>query len=162
MNASVSSIASCIRRSSILDLYRLWQLERACFSKDAYGILSLLNLSIAPDIVRLKAISERQLVGFVAMEFQPFDRANWIITIAVSPHFEGRGIGHTLLSSAEQLHDPHADRMKLTVRRSNERAISMYTHCGYRWTGTYRRYYHDGEDGLVMEKHWHNAESAVY
>ena len=42
--------------------------------------------------------------------------------------------------------------VKLTVRRSNVRAIALYDRCGYRWVSTVRGYYHDGEDGLIMEK----------
>ena len=43
-------------------------------------------------------------------------------------------------------------RMKLTVRMSNEPAISLYEQEGYRSVDIWKRYYNDGEDGLVMEK----------
>jgi ribosomal-protein-alanine N-acetyltransferase len=42
--------------------------------------------------------------------------------------------------------------MKLTVRMSNEPAISLYEKEGYRSVDIWKRYYNDGEDGLVMEK----------
>jgi ribosomal-protein-alanine N-acetyltransferase len=62
----------------------------------------------------------------------------------------GRGIGTALLLAAERLLGQQ--KIKLTVRRSNTRAIALYERCGYTWTNTFRRYYRDGEDGLVMEK----------
>jgi len=33
-----------------------------------------------------------------------------------------------------------------------EQSARHYQRCGYRWISTYRRYDHDSEDGLVMEK----------
>ena len=45
-----------------------------------------------------------------------------------------------------------ASRIKLTVRRGNIRAIGLYERLGYQHMSTTRRYYNDGEDGLIMEK----------
>ena len=42
--------------------------------------------------------------------------------------------------------------LKLTVRRSNARAIALYERMGYRFKHAIYRYYNDGEDGLLMEK----------
>ena len=42
--------------------------------------------------------------------------------------------------------------MKLTVRISNDAAISLYKKEGYRTVDIWKKYYNDGEDGLVMEK----------
>jgi ribosomal protein S18 acetylase RimI-like enzyme len=41
---------------------------------------------------------------------------------------------------------------KLTVRISNDNAISLYEQEGYRTVDIWKQYYKDGEDGLVMEK----------
>jgi ribosomal protein S18 acetylase RimI-like enzyme len=45
--------------------------------------------------------------------------------------------------------------MRLTVRLSNEGAISLYEKEGYRSVDIWKKYYNDGEDGLVMEKRLH-------
>jgi ribosomal protein S18 acetylase RimI-like enzyme len=42
--------------------------------------------------------------------------------------------------------------MKLTVRMSNQGAITLYEQEGYRSVDIWKQYYNDGEDGLVMEK----------
>ena len=42
--------------------------------------------------------------------------------------------------------------IKLTVRVSNQGAITMYEKMGYRTIDIWRGYYNDGEDGLVMTK----------
>ena len=151
-NAVIVGDTFTIRDASILDTVGIWRLERACFPKDAYDIFTLFNLSLAPNVMRLKAVVDNHLVGFIAGEVVRHDRAGWIITIGVSPDCQGRGIGRYLLSSAEQAMRSKVSSMKLTVRRSNTRAISLYEHTGYRWISTFRDYYHDGEDGLIMEK----------
>ena len=43
-------------------------------------------------------------------------------------------------------------RMRLSVRKSNERAISLYERRGYVQVGQWPRYYRGGEDALIMEK----------
>jgi ribosomal protein S18 acetylase RimI-like enzyme len=45
----------------------------------------------------------------------------------------------------------------LTVRISNDKAIALYEDEGYRTVDIWKRYYADGEDGLVMEKILHNS-----
>jgi ribosomal-protein-alanine N-acetyltransferase len=47
-------------------------------------------------------------------------------------------------------------RARLTVRLSNDKAISLYEKEGYRTIDIWKRYYNDGEDGLVMEKILHH------
>ena len=138
--------------AGVFDLVNVWRLERVCFPKDAYDLPTLFNLALMPNTLRLKAVADNQLVGYLAAEYQRYDHATWIITVGVTPQYEGRGIGHALMDCAEQHRQKGAERMKLTVRRSNERAIDLYRRCGYQWVGAYRGYYQDGEDGLIMEK----------
>ena len=100
--------------------------------------------------VRLKAIANGQLVGYLAAERSRAQHCGWIITVGVLPSHSGRGIGTALMLAAErELGQPS---VKLTVRSGNQRAIDMYERIGYRWRSTHHRYYRDGEDGLVMEK----------
>ncbi len=80
----------------------------------------------------------------------PPRRPDWIATIGVDPRYQGRGIGTALLRACEeQLKFP---TVKLTVRISNQRAIALYEKEGYRTVDIWKKYYNDGEDGLVMEK----------
>ncbi len=66
------------------------------------------------------------------------------------PEHAGRGIGTALLLAAENALGVGA--MRLTVRSSNLRAIAVYERAGYGHRGVHRRYYRDGEDGLIMQK----------
>ncbi len=136
--------------ASLLDLNALRKLERLCFDKDAWSLLDLIAVLSWPDVFRIKAVDDSQMIGFAAGETRHPHGEAWIATLAVDPRFQRRGIGQALLRRCES--QIQARRMKLTVRVSNLGAISLYEHEGYRTTDIWRGYYKDGEDGLVMEK----------
>jgi ribosomal-protein-alanine N-acetyltransferase len=152
MNAVVTHerTAYTIAETGLLDLPAVWRLNRACFRKDAYDLITLFNMSVMPRLTRLKAVADGRIIGYVAGEINKKEGCGWIITIGVHPNCTGNGIGASLLAEAERA--LRVPRVRLTVRRSNARAIALYERTGYKWVSTYRRYYHDGEDGLVMEK----------
>jgi ribosomal-protein-alanine N-acetyltransferase len=139
-----------IQAASLRDLGALRRLESAVFDKDAWPLLDLVAVLTWSDVVRLKAVIDHEMVGFVAGDPRPAQNAGWIATIGVDPRYQGQGIGRALLRACEaQLNYP---TVKLTVRISNERAISLYEKEGYRTVDIWTKYYNDGEDGLVMEK----------
>lgn len=139
-----------IVKASILDLNSLRILERESFAQDAWPLFDLIAVLTFPDVIRLKAMEGKKMVGFVAGDPRPHDGWGWIATIAVDPRFQRRGIGRALLEQCErQLGVPRA---RLTVRASNSGAISMYEQAGYLPIDVWKAYYNDGEDALVMEK----------
>jgi ribosomal protein S18 acetylase RimI-like enzyme len=136
--------------ASILDLNALRKLENESFGKDAWPLLDLLAVLTFGEVIRLKAVEDDQMAGFVAGDPHPREGWGWIATIAVDPRYRRRGIGRALLHACEaKLGVP---RSRLTVRISNEVAISMYKKDGYATTEIWNHYYNDGEDGMVMEK----------
>ena len=148
--AGAAGSAYAIDQARFLDLPAIRRLERACFPHDAYDFFTLLGMAVNPRLVRLKAMADGELVGYVAGEVQRRGEMGWIITIGVTPAYQGLGIGKALLLQTERA--MNVARVKLTVRSGNARAIALYGRCGYRWASTVRGYYHDGEDGLIMEK----------
>ncbi len=75
-----------------------------------------------------------------------------VLTIAVHPDFQGKGIGRLLLGRAlAEFHRCQSSFVALEVRRSNRSAIALYLRCGFRETGIRAGYYPDGEDALLME-----------
>jgi ribosomal-protein-alanine N-acetyltransferase len=136
--------------ASLRDLNSLRKLERICFEKDSWPLFDLIAVLTFPDVVRLKAVEDNQMVGFVAGDPRPSRGFSWIATIAVLPDYRQRGIGRALLHACEtQLPTP---RVKLSVRPSNLAAIQLYEKEGYRTTDTWKSYYNDGENAIVMEK----------
>jgi ribosomal-protein-alanine N-acetyltransferase len=140
-----------ITAASLRDLGALRKLELACFGKDAWPLFDLIAVLTFPDVVRLKAVIDGQMVGFVAGDPRPRDGWAWIATIGVDPRYQRRGIGRALLQDCESRID--LPRVRLTVRLGNTAAITMYEREGYATVDIWKSYYSDGEDGLVMEKH---------
>lgn len=139
-----------IEVASWRDLNALRQLEEACFPQDAWPLWDLIGVLTMPNTVRLKATREGRMIGFIAGDRRDSQGIAWIITVGVLPNFRRKGIGEALIYACEaQLGNVP---VRLSVRASNENAIRLYRKLGYRWFGTWSRYYVDGEDAVVMEK----------
>ena len=139
-----------IQTATIRDLGSVRRLENACFDKDAWPLLDLIAVLTWPDVIRLKAVEDGMMVGFVAGDPRPSQALAWIATIGVDPRYQRRGIGRALLRACEE--QIELPRVRLTVRVSNTGAISLYEREGYRTFELWKNYYNDGEDGLVMDK----------
>jgi len=139
-----------IQTAGLRDLNALRKLEHACFEKDAWSFLDLVAVLTWPEVIRLKAVENGEMVGFVAGDPRPSQDTAWIATIGVDPLYQHRGIGRALLRACEA--EMHFSRSRLTVRMSNDKAIALYEQEGYRTVDIWKQYYNDGEDGLVMEK----------
>jgi ribosomal-protein-alanine N-acetyltransferase len=142
-----------IQNASLRDLGALRRLEHVVFEKDAWPLLDLIAVLTLPDVIKLKAVEDGEMIGFAACDPRPSEGASWIATIGVDPRYQRRGIGRSLLHTCEE--KTTLPRVKLTVRMSNNGAISLYEKEGYRSVDIWKRYYNDGEDGLVMEKVLH-------
>jgi ribosomal-protein-alanine N-acetyltransferase len=139
-----------IMGASILDLNALIKLERSCFGKDAWPFLDLMAVLTFADVIRLKAVEDGKMIGFVAGDPRPSNGLAWIATIGVAPEYRGRGIGRDLLRACEmQMKQP---RLRLSVRASNQVAIRLYEREGYERVEVWQSYYRDGEAAIVMQK----------
>jgi ribosomal-protein-alanine N-acetyltransferase len=94
------------------------------------------------------------LVGFAIM-MAVIDEAH-LLNIGVSPRYQGQGYGARLLRHIMAVAKRHgANTLFLEVRPSNERAVELYRHFGFRQIGLRRDYYPAAigrEDGLVFDK----------
>jgi ribosomal-protein-alanine N-acetyltransferase len=78
-----------------------------------------------------------------------------ITLLGILPVHQRQGLGRWLL--LHLLEDAWArgmSRATLEVRISNQRAIDLYESLGFTALGTRKRYYHDGEDALIL---WQNS-----
>jgi ribosomal-protein-alanine N-acetyltransferase len=139
-----------IRTASIIDIGSLQKLERACFDQDAWSLFDLVAVLSFSDVVRLKAVIGNQMVGFIAGDPRPAEKLAWIATLGVLPAHQNQGIGFAILQACEkQLAVP---RIRLCVRPSNHSALGLYSRAGYQTINTWKEYYNDKGDALVMEK----------
>ena len=132
------------------DLGGLKQLEKECFPIDAWPLIDLISVLTFPNVVRLKAVIEDQIIGFVAGDKRGSKDLSWIATIGVLPSYQRRGIGSKLLIACEE--QLGTSRIRLSVRKSNEPAIFLYESFGYHRIDTWSNYYQDGSDAAVFEK----------
>ncbi|MFU8773408.1 MAG: GNAT family N-acetyltransferase [Anaerolineales bacterium] len=150
--------AVTIETATLRDLKALRQIEKICFQDDAWPLLDLMGVLTFPNIVRLKAVSGDDLIGFIAADIRRAQNVAWIATLCVLPEFRRQGIGAGLLAGCESRLDmPH---IRLTVRESNRAAIRLYEKFGYRQVDRWTKYYRDGGAALVLQKDLHLNRSS--
>lgn len=132
------------------DLNGLRQLEQTCFPKDSWPLLDLIGVLTYPNIVRIKAVIENHMVGFIAGDRRDHQQIGWIATIGVLPQFRHQGIATSLIQECEKR--LATQLVRLNVRRSNLEAINLYKNLGYRQISVIPQYYQDGEDAYIFEK----------
>jgi ribosomal protein S18 acetylase RimI-like enzyme len=126
------------------------ELEKLCFGRDAWPWIDTLAALTFPQTVRLKAVADERVVGFIIGDRRRLKRTGWIASIGVHPDYRRRGIGRNLLEVCEDL--LAMPRIRLSLRPSNEAALHLYQQTGYVRIDTWTRYYRNGEDAIVMEK----------
>lgn len=125
-------------------------MEKICFGRDAWPWIDTLAALTFPQTVRLKAVTDDQVVGFIIGDRRRLKRTGWIASIGVHTNYRRRGIGQNLLAMCEDL--LAMPRIRLSLRPSNDAALRLYQQAGYVRIDTWKRYYRDGEDAIVMEK----------
>ncbi len=143
-----------IEAANWVDLLPLNRLSKACFGRDAWPWIDMLAALMAPRATPLKAVIEdeegdEQIVGYVIGDRRG-PQLGWIASIGVHPEWQERGIGSRLMAEVES--QMTAPVVRLTLRRSNQKALRLYQRRGYRQVEVWPSYYQDGEDGLVMER----------
>lgn len=134
------------------DFTQLQHLEKRCFkSDDLWPFWDLIGILTLPGMVRLKAVSEDRMVGFLGGEKQPGRKRGWITNLAVLPDYRRLGIASALLAECEKIFQD-MNTIRLSVRVSNDAAIKLYEGAGYKQVDRWERYYTGGEDALVFEK----------
>ena len=150
-SAIVVPAGYAIKPATMRDVHAIRRLELVVFPKDAYSYLNLSALLMWPGSANYKAVtSTEHLIGFVSGTPNWTSHVDWIVTLAVHPEHQNKGLGRRLLQMAE--HGLAQSRLRLTVRASNAPAIHLYQSMGYAFAYLEPRYYHDGEDGLVLQK----------
>ena len=132
------------------DLNDLRKLEDICFGVDAWPLWDLIAVLTLPRVVRLKAVVDKKMVGFIAVDPNPREGIGWIATLGVLPEYRRMGIAAALLEACESA--MNLPTLRLSVRRDNEPALALYKKHGYKLIDVWRGYYHSGADAFVLEK----------
>ena len=147
-----------IMRATWRDVRALTRLDRRCFKPiDTYAWYEFLYLSVWPGLIALKAVTADRVAGFIAADPRRQEGHTIIVTLAVDPEYQRRGIGERLLLEVESR--TTLPRFQLMVRKSNLPALHLYRKLNYSIVETWSHYYDDGEDAYVMEKALTSAHS---
>lgn len=150
MSFSPSQPLFLIETANLNDLGGMRTIEQACFPLDAWPLLELIGALTLPGLVRLKAVVDGKMVGFVGGMTKRARHEGWITTLGVLPGYRLLGIASALLDECEKAMQMPV--IRLTVRRSNLGALHLYRLRGYSQVEVWEHYYEGGEDGLVLEK----------
>jgi len=132
------------------DVKSLYDLERVCFEVDAWPLLDVLGVLTLPQLIRLKAVDQDNMIGFIAADLRRIQDTAWIVTFAVLPQYRRAGIGSALLEKCEE--QITLPRIRLSVRQSNQHAILLYKKLDYQHVDTWVAYYKGGDNALIFEK----------
>ena len=139
-----------IETAGLNDLGGMRTIEQVCFPQDAWPLLEVIAALSLPGLVKLKAVVEGKMVGFAGGAVKKSKGEGWITTLGVLPEFRRLGIASALLDECEKTLDMPV--LKLSVRRSNLGARTLYFARGYTQTEIWEHYYEGGEDAFVLEK----------
>ncbi len=149
-NKSTESPSIKLREAGFLDIPKMVKIERKVF-KRPWGFDAFFGEMFKSFSRVYVAEVEGKIAGYIVLWILPPE--GYIANVAVSPDYQGKGVGKALLKKAISVcEEEGVNSICLEVRRSNQTAISLYKKFGFEVVGIRKAMYHDGEDGLVMEK----------
>lgn len=113
-------------------------------------MIDLISCLTFPGVLRFKAVEEGRMIGFIAVDDRVATSTAWIATLCVHPDHQGKGYAKAMLKMVEER--VTAPYLRLCVRPTNTKAIKLYDNFGYTLIDTWKNYYNDGSDAMVMEK----------
>ena len=144
-----------VERATIDHLGQLVDLERECFTTEAYTERQILGLLKDSRNVALLARVDGDIAGFIIGldETLKNHRLGHVVTIDVALKYRRKGIGSILLEEMETVFSQRgAEAVYLEVRVDNKSARQLYSKCGYKKLDALENYYSLGTHGLKMIK----------
>ncbi len=148
-----------LRRFQPSDLDRVMEINRITLPEN-YATYFFLDLHERFPETFIVAEEEGKIVGYIMCrietglpDFRSFGipRKGHVISIAVLPEHQRKGIGIALMKEAmAKMKGYKASECYLEVRVSNAPAVSLYQKLGFKTSRTVRGYYADGEDAHIM------------
>jgi [ribosomal protein S18]-alanine N-acetyltransferase len=144
-----------VRRCERRDLDKVIEIERASFP-DPYPSTAFEWLLVRAGQGFYIACDEDdngEILGYIACGITLRGKGH-IISLATRPDARRSGVGTLLMGSViEHLRRKKVSSILLEVRQSNREAIRFYRKFSFAEVDRRSRYYSDGEDAIVMERH---------
>jgi len=136
------------------DVPALVEIERRCFPGDPWPAQAFAEeignpVSHLHGLVDMTHDAPRLLAGF-CLFWHVGDEVE-VLNVGVDPQWRRRGLGKVLVDHmVDCARALGVTRLVLDVRPSNVAARTLYQHGGFEEIGRRKRYYANGEDGIVM------------
>ncbi len=133
-------------------LEKLAELEKICFSSQAWSYKSLEDELTNPTAHFFVAEVDEEVAGYIGM-YVVCENC-YVTNVAVFPQYRRQGVATALIKMAMLTADAmETDFISLEVRPSNEPAISLYQSFGFGQNGLRKNYYKNPtEDAWIMTK----------
>ena len=137
------------RKAVMQDVDAIWEIEQSVFSSPWSRDQLAHELVANPTAGHWVLDDGSSTIGFIMSYIVQYEVQ--IINIAVRLSHQYRGYGKRILSEfLSQFNEK--TYLFLEVRESNLSAHQLYSHFGFEQIDIHRKYYHDGEDAIVMAK----------
>ena len=137
------------RKAVMQDVDAIWEIEQSVFSSPWSRDQLAHELVANPNAGHWVLDDGGSIIGFIMSYIIQYEVQ--IINIAVRLSHQYRGYGKRILSEfLSQFNEK--TYLFLEVRESNLPAYQLYSHFGFEQIDIRRKYYHDGEDAIVMAK----------
>ena len=137
------------RKAVIQDVDAIWEIEQSVFSSPWSREQLAHELVVTPTAGHWILDDESSMIGYIMSYIVHYEVQ--IINIAVRLSCQYRGYGKRILSEFLSQFNKKT-YLLLEVRESNLPAYQLYSHFGFEQIDIRRKYYHDGEDAIVMAK----------
>ena len=158
----VLEISYQLRRFKPSDLDWVIRVNRECLPEN-YTALFFINLYKRFPGTFIVAEADGEIVGYIMCRIETgipsfkllgITKKGHVISVAVLPSHQRKGIGYALIREAMQaMVNYKAKECYLEVRESNLSALHLYKKLGFETARTLRNYYADGETAFVLAIH---------
>jgi len=149
------SLSINIRRATTNDRETLHNVERECFTIEAFTKEQLAYLLENPKGISLIAQIDDEIAGFIVGLIYNYGstRTGHVYTIDVAIKHRRKGVGLMLLEELEQRFvENGAETCYLEARRGNVAALELYRKRGYVEVNVLKDFYSEGVDGVRLMK----------
>ena len=152
MTAGERSAEVC-RPATLADLATIAVVDNAVFADMPYPYFVLRQLFDVHGEHCVVVEADAVVHGYALVAFEPSHSIAWLLSLAVLPGSRKRGFGRALMDRALGMCvESKAERMRITVRPTNDVAYRLYKDSGFDWVHTEPTYFGEGQARDVLEK----------
>ncbi|MCW4007679.1 MAG: ribosomal protein S18-alanine N-acetyltransferase [Candidatus Bathyarchaeota archaeon] len=143
-----------IEDATIRLLDKLYEIEKQCFTQEAFTKQHLAYLLTDYNTIGLVARVNDEIAGFILAQIDVERNLLFghILTLNVEPTYRRKGIAQRLLAGIESmLREKGVKECRLEVREDNVAALNLYRKLGYKVVGKLEKYYGEAH-GLYLRK----------